>query len=408
MIRRTVAAVVAAFLLPTGPAGTAFADSAAPGRQPRGEVVRGRPSTADAPQLTAGVLYRDTLPPGGEARHYAVQLDAEKSAYLAVFALPGPGSEVAFGDGVDLSLESTDGTRCDSDHRTFSGDGAARPLGTWVKRTIGADEPCQEAHAYVLSVTRRSAATSDPAPWPLQIRLTTEPPLVTGATPGPAVSAGTRPPAPAAGTARGVAGGSDVAGAAELGAGVWKDEVPPGQTRFYEVPVDWGREAWIDAEFANAPVTKAGGFAASGVRVELYNPRWGFVGGAGGAYSGKQTSVTATTGKVAYANRWEPDERVSAARFAGPYYVAVTVHRDVAGFVRGPIPVTLRVGLEGEAQAAPRYDGDPTADLGLPGEESSGGESALRLAGFASLGAGSVLLLSLAVWVASARRRTGA
>ncbi|MFF3566064.1 hypothetical protein ACFYXS_39170 [Streptomyces sp. NPDC002574] len=408
MIRRMVAVVVAAFLLPAGPAGAAFADSAAPGRQPRGEVVRGEPSTADAPQLTAGVLYRDTLPPGEDARHYAVRLDAKNSAYLAVFALPEPGSEVAFGDGLDLSLESTDGTRCDSGYRTFSADGAARPLGTWVTRTIGADEPCQEAHAYILSVTRKSAGTSDPAPWPLRIRLTTEPPLASGATPGPAASAGTQTPAPAAGTARGAAGGADFAGAAELGAGVWRDEVPPGQTRFYEVPVDWGRQAWIDAEFANAQVTRAGGFAASGVRVELYNPRWGFVGGAGGSYSGKQTSVTATTGRVAYANRWEPEDKVSAARFAGPYYVAVTVHRDVAGFVRGAIPVTLRIGLEGDAQAAPRYDGDPDADLGLPGEESSGGESALRPAGFASLGAGTVLLLSLAVWVASARRRTGA
>lgn len=405
MIRRTMAAVVAAFLLAAGPAGAAFADSAAPAWQPRGEVVQGEPSTADAPQLTAGVLYRDTLPPGEGARHYAVQLDAKSSAYLAVFVLPEPGSEVAFGDGVDLSLESTDGTRCDSDHRTLSSDGAARPLGTAVTRTIGADEPCQEAHAYVLSVTRKSAGTSDPAPWPLQIRLTTEPGLVPGATPGPAASAGTRTPVPAAGTARGTRGGTDFAGAAELGAGVWKDLVRPGQTRFYKVPVEWGRQAWIDAEFANAPVTRAGGFAASGVRVEVYNPRWGFVGGAAGTYAGKQTSVTATTGTVAYANRWEAGGEVSAACCDGPYYVAVTVHRDVAGFVRGALPVTLRVGLEGEARAAPRYDGDPTADLGLPGEDGSGGESALRLAGFASLGAGTVLLLSLAVWAASARRR---
>ncbi|MFJ4847513.1 hypothetical protein [Streptomyces sp. NPDC088733] len=405
MIRKAVAVLVAALLLPAGPAAAAFADTAAPSWQPRGEAVRGEPSTADAPGLTAGVLYRDTLPPGEDARRYAVQLDATSSAYLAVFALPRPGSEVAFGDGVDLSLESTDGTRCDSAYRTFSGDGAARPLGTWVTRTIGADEPCQQAHAYILSVTRKSAGTSDRAPWPLQIRLTTEPALLPGATPGPAASAGTQTPAPAAGTARGTAGGTDFAGAARLGAGVWKDRVRPGQTCFYEVPVDWGRQAWIDAEFANAPVTGTGGFAVSGVRLEVYNPRWGFVTGATGSYSGRQTSVTATTGTVAYANRWESLDKVSAARFAGPYYVAVTVHRDVAGLVRGALPVTLRIGLEGEARAAPRYDGDPTADLGLPGEDGSGGESALRLAGFASLGTGTVLLLSLAVWAASARRR---
>ncbi|MEU4091097.1 hypothetical protein [Streptomyces sp. NPDC026673] len=403
MIRRALASVAAALALLTGPAGPALADQAVPSWQPRGEEVRGRASTADAPQLDPGVLYRDTLSAAEGTKNYAVDLDAGRSAYLAVFALPEPGSEVAFGDGIRLTLTSTDGTRCDSDYRTFSADGAARPIGTWVKRTIGEGEQCQQAHAYVLEVTRTSQGTSDAAPWPLQIRFTNEPGLVDGATPGPALSPGTQTPVPASGTGGRTSGGTDFASAAALAPGVWKDEVRPGQTRFYRVPVAWGQQAWVAADFANARVTKPGGYSGSGVRLEVYNPRWAFVRTDTAAYAGRPASVTTTTGRVAYANRYESSDLVSAARFDGSYYLAVTVHPEVAGFIGGAVPVTLRVDVEGTAQAGPSYDGDPTGDLGLPGEPGSG-NPVLRAFGFAALGAGTVLLLSLAVWVAAARR----
>ncbi|MGW3243300.1 hypothetical protein [Streptomyces sp. NPDC001070] len=403
MIGRALTAVAAALALLTGPAGAAFADPAVPSWQPQGEEVRGRASTADAPQLEAGVLYRDTLSAVEGGKNYALDLDAKHSAYLAVFALPAPGTEVAYGDGIELTLTSTDGTRCDSDYRTFSDDGAARPIGTWVKRTIAKGGPCQEAHAYTLEVTRKSQGTSDAAPWPLQIRLTTEPGLAAGATPGPALSPATRTPVPASGTGRNTSGGADFDHAAPLGPGVWKDEVLPGQTRFYKVPVGWGQQAWVATDFANAQVVKAGGYSGSGVRVEVYNPRWAFIGNGTASYSGKQTSVTATTGKVAYANRFESSDPVSAARFDGSYYLAVTVHPEVGGFVRGAVQVTLRVDVEGTAQAGPEYAGNPTADLGLPGEPGSR-NPVLRMLGFAALGAGTALLLSLAVWVAAARR----
>ncbi|MFF7210871.1 hypothetical protein ACFZAU_10065 [Streptomyces sp. NPDC008238] len=404
MIRRAVTAVVAAFALSAGAAGTALADAAVPSWQPQGEAVQGRASTADAPRLEPGVLYRDSLPADEGGRNYALDLDAVHSSYLAVFALPRPGTEVAYGDGIELTLTSTDGTRCDSGRRTFSDDGAARPIGTWVRRTIGGDGPCQDAHAYVLEVTRTSQGTSDAAPWPLQIRLTEEPGLTTGATPGPALSPATRTPVPASGTAHGATGGADFLHAGILAAGVWRDEVLPGQTRFYRVPVGWGQQAWVAADFANAPVTKPGGYSGSGLRVEVYNPRWAFIGTDTASYAGEQASVTATTGKVAYANRYESGDAVSAARFDGFYYLAVSVHPEVAGFVDGAVPVTLRVGVEGAAQAGPPYDGDPGEDLGLPGEPGSG-DPLLRALGFAALGAGTVLLLSLAVWTVAARRR---
>ncbi|MFE0626822.1 hypothetical protein ACFW3D_07615 [Streptomyces sp. NPDC058864] len=403
MIGRALTSVAAALALLAGAAGAAVADPAVPSWQPQGEQVRGRASTADAPQLTPGVLYRDTLTADEGGKNYALDLDAAHSSYLAVFALPRPGTEVAYGDGIELTLTSTDGTRCDSGRRTFSDDGAARPIGTWVERTIGGDGPCQEAHAYVLEVTRTSQGTSDAAPWPLQIRLTNEPGLTRGATPGPALSPGTQTPVPARGTARDATGGADLVHAGTLGTGVWKDEVLPGRTRFYRVPVGWGQQAWVAADFANADVTKPGGYSGSGLRVEVYNPRWAFIGTDTASYSGEQASVTATTGRVAYANRYESGNAVSAARFDGFYYLAVSVHPEVAGFVDGAVPVTLRVGVEGTAQAGPSYDGDPGEDLGLPGEPGSG-NPVLRTLGFAALGAGTVLLLSLAVWTVAARR----
>lgn len=417
MIRRALTSVAAALSLLAGvaagvvgagagaPAAAAAASAgpAVPSWQPQGERIRGRASTADAPRLEPGVLYQDTLAADEGAMYYALDLDAVHSSYLAVFALPRPGATVAYGDGIELALTSTDGTRCDSGRRTFSADGAARPIGTWVKRTIGGDGPCQEAHAYVLEVTRVSRGTSDAAPWPLQIRLTDEPALTAGAAPGPALSPATRTPVPATGPARDATGGADLGRAGILGAGVWKDEVLPGQTRFYRVPVGWGQQAFAEVDFANAEVTRPGGFSGSGVRVEVYNPRWAFVGTGTASYGGEQASVTATTGKVAYANRYESGDAVSAARFDGWYYLAVSVHPEVADFVAGAVPVTLRVVLEGAEQAGPSYDGDPDADLGLPGGPGSG-NPLLRALGFAALGAGVVLLLSLGVWTAIARR----
>ena len=60
------------------------------------------------------------------------------------------------------------------------------------------------------------------------------------------------PPEPVTGEARRRAGGAGFAEAAPLGEGVWRDDIRPGQTLFYKVPVGWGRQFNATAELGSS------------------------------------------------------------------------------------------------------------------------------------------------------------
>jgi hypothetical protein len=423
------AALLALSGLQTAPAyadGTPGAGPGAPATwQPQGAQLTGAAITADAPAMKPGVTYRDTIKVG-ETRLYGLVLDAASSAYVSAFALPPPGGRVAYGDGIELKLEGADGDTCDSSDAHFRADGGVRPVGTAVSRTIEKDAECQDANQYTLAVHRTSDGASDPAPWPLELRYVLEPPLKSGASAGqpPADSGGAGTPSPTpliTGTPRQAAGGTSFDTAAAVRTGIWKDKVLPGETRFYKVPVDWGQQATVFADFSSARVTDDSAFVASGVRLDAYSPVRRLLDDQEHAYDGTQTSVHEQLARVAYANRAADDTDVAEVRFAGWYYFAVSVHPDVAEAVSGPVPVTLRIEVSGAAKAGPDYAGDAhAAGIGVgphdvssadgtprsaaPGA-SAGGTSARRFLGFAALGAGTVLLLALAVWTLAARRR---
>lgn len=411
-------------------AGPAYADGtggATPGApatwQPQGAQLTGAATTADAPAMKPGVTYRDVVK-SGETRVYGVALDSVSSAYVSAFALPPLGGRVAYGDGIELKLESADGDTCDSDDAHFRTDGGVRPVGTAVARTIEKDGSCQDANQYTLSVHRTSDGASDPTPWPLELRFVLEPPLKAGASAGPPPAdpdgTGTASPTPLiSGTPRQAAGGPSFDTAAAVKTGIWKDRVLPGETRFYKVPVDWGQQATVFADFSTAPTLDDSAFVASGVRLDTYNPVRGLVDDQDHSYDGTQTSVHEQLAPVAYANREADDTDVAVVRFAGWYYFAVTVHPDVAKAVRGPVPVTLRIEVSGAAKAGPAYAGDAgAAGIGVGAHDvssangspqsaasASGSTSARRFLGFAAVGAGVVLLVALGVWTLAARRR---
>ncbi|MDF9814398.1 hypothetical protein [Streptomyces sp. SPB162] len=218
------------------------------------------------------------------------------------------------------------------------------------------------------------------------------------------------------GTPKPAQGGTSFDNAAAIKSGIWNDKVLPGETRFYKVPVDWGQHAVLFADFANAPAAKENSYQSAGVRLDAYNPARGHIDDDTESYAGKQTSITGQTVPVSYANRFESGGKVSATRFAGWYYFAVSVHPGVKSVVDGPIGVTLRLDVKGTAAPSPGYDGDAgKAGFGVGGDDlaradgtATGGtsDSTLRMVAFAALGAGTVLLLSLGVWVVTARRRS--
>jgi hypothetical protein len=425
-MKRTTFTVAAALLLLAAFQGPAAADGGGseptpttPATwQPRGSVLGGAATTADAPAMKAGTTYRDTIEPG-QTRMYGIALDGRSSAYASAFALPPSGSKVTYSDGIELKLVSADGTECDSQEEHFGDDGDARPVGTAVERTIGDDtDSCQGANQYTLQVHRTSAADSDPAAWPLELRYVLEPPLKSGSVPQPAPDAGTASPTPLTkGTVKQASGGTSFETAAAIRTGIWKDRVLPGETRFYKVPVDWGQQGTVFADFSSADrIGDAFDFTSSGVRLTAFSPVRQYVDGSDGTYSGTPTSLVEQLPQVSYANRSADDETVRRVRYAGWYYFAVTVHPDVAKQVRGAVPVTLRVQVKGTARSAPAYSGDPgAAGIGVGAHDVAAADgtatgagsssSALRAVAYGAFGAGTVLLLFLAVWFGAARRR---
>jgi hypothetical protein len=428
-MKRTMFAAAAALLAVAALPGRAAADTTAPPSpaapvvwQPQGTAISGTATTADAPALKPGTTYRDSIRPG-QTRMYGVALDARSSAYASAFAVPPAGSRVAYNDGIEIELTSADGTQCDSGEEHFDDDGDARPIGTAVARTItDPDDICQDANAYTLQVHRTSAGTSDPAPWPLELRLVLEPPLASGAVPGPVPTTPSASPTPlTAGTPRPASGGASFETAAAVRTGIWTDRVLPGETRFYKVPVDWGQRATVFADFSSAPDRKGFDLVGEGTRLTVFSPTRQYVDGVDAGYDGDPAALVEQLAPVAYANRTSDDDTVQRVRYAGWYYVAVTVHPDVARMVKGALPITLRVEVEGAAQAGPHYSGDPASSgIGLSRRAAeaadgtaTGGSSAsaapsssaLRLLGFGAIGAGTVLLLSLAVWYVLARRQ---
>ncbi|WP_435137168.1 hypothetical protein [Actinacidiphila sp. bgisy144] len=394
--------------------------------QPQGRVLTGAATTADAPVLKAGTTYQDTIKPG-QTRMYTIPLDAVSSAYASAFALPPTGVKVAYNDGIELKFTSADGTQCDSREAHFDDDGDARPVGTAVQRVAsGGYGSCEVADRYTLQVHRTSEAGSDQAAWPLELRYVLEPPLKAGAdrqSAPPDVTATASPTPLTTGTTKPASGGTSFETAAALRTGIWKDQVLPGETRFYKVAVDWGQQATVFADFSSAPLIGSSlNFVNTGVRLTSFSPVRQYVDGDDGSYSGAQTSLDTQVPTVSYANRSSDDDTVQRVRYAGWYYVAVTVHPDVAKQVSGAVPVTLRVQVSGTAQAGPPYAGDPgaagigvdaraaaSADGSAPSAAGTAGGApavpGLRMVAYGAFGLGTLLLIVLAVWFGAARRR---
>ncbi|MCT2589186.1 hypothetical protein LHJ74_04430 [Streptomyces sp. N2-109] len=382
---------------------------------------KGTASSADGPRLAKGGVYTDTLAPG-EKKYYSVELDAKSSAWLSAVAQPRTGSKVAFGDGISVVLEDTDGTGCSNEEVTFGADGTARPLAANAGRVIKPDDGCQDAGVYNFSVERESENTSDPSVWPVELRFMQEPP-VKGTVPTTPPETGNLPtaaPDPPTGEPEKIKGGTGFNDAVGMDEGVWKDRLRPGETRFYRVPVDWGQRLMLSAEFGTAQTSDENAYASGGVRVDVYNPARGYVGGEGAMYQADDpAAVPFAAAPVDYVNRYSYDGAASQTGVAGWYYVAVHAKAELGDFVKGSVPVTLRTSVTGKAEEGPSYEGDAAeAGFGVTDEDKEqatdgvtadeakeSGDDGLNLLAYGGIGAGTVLLLVLGVWTLTARRR---
>ncbi|MFI6941542.1 hypothetical protein ACIBI4_19885, partial [Streptomyces sp. NPDC050418] len=378
--------------------------------------VEGASGPGGASELAVDTTYRSTIRPG-QKLHYRVELDGASSAYVSVVALPALDDRVAFGDGIDVRLQSADGGRCASDSSGFGSADYPRPLVASVER-LADDGParCRAAGTYTVVVERAEGGrTASRAPWDLELDFVNEPALKGAApseTPGAGEAGGG---AGAGGLPDGAgeerAGGTSFHDAAAVGAGVWKGRVAPGRTLFYKVPVDWGQRLVAGAEFSGAG---GKGVVRAALRLGLHNPARTEVAAEQPQLSGSRVSaVLDATPAVAYGNRQASASEVTGMRFPGAYYLQLTLSPELAEqYGDGPLDVTLRVGVDGEAQDGPAYAGDPGIFQVDAADGQAGGtgdgtarDGGMQVVAAVAIGLGTALVLWLAVWAVVGWRR---
>jgi len=345
-----------------------------------GTRISGGPSATGAPTIRPG-QYVGTARPG-QTLWYALRLNSSATADLAVTAAPRPGAHVAYGDGLELRLATTggDGYACDTATARFGQDEGAMPLTGAVSRVPDqhADGPCDSAGRYLLSVHRTSAAASDRADWPIELRYLSRPPLPAGTVPAAARTDYGTPPPPLTGTPEDVSGGAGFDDATAIGTGVWRDRVRPGRTRTYKVHVGWGQQLTCAAEFANAPGVRPGAYP-SFVAVSAYSPDRVPVHDASDgrpqrAYDGAPVTVGLGTVPVAWTNRWADDEDVRPVREAGDYWITVGLGPGAAQLTSARsdgafVGYGLRVQVTGRELAGPQYRAPALTPSSSPGTQ---------------------------------------
>lgn len=415
-----LAAVLCATVALTGRPATAAGSPGAYGYDQADHVVDGAAGTGDAVALKAGGAYRSSLPKGAKV-YYGIDLDATSNAYVSVTAVPPAGTTVAATDGIRVSMQNASGTACTHRSATFGASRSPHPVAAWAAREAG-KALCKGGGTYYVVVERVDASGSSSDTWGLELTAVSEPPPArAGTTEAPQVWDSASPEA-VTGEARRRAGGTGFAGAVAVGQGVWQDDVRPGGTLFYKVPVDWGQQLSVTAELGGSD--GGSGYVTRALDLALYNPVRGSVDEAGLGYRGDERSVALEPlPPVEYRNRYSVVDHVNGMRFAGSYYLVVHLSTELAdSFGQGPLPVTLRVRVAGSAHAGPGYAAKPepgnifevtaqdrAAAVTGGAEEGTGGggNRSMKVLAVAGIGAGSVLLATLGAWTVSARRRDG-
>lgn len=377
--------------------------------------VDGATGTADAPRLQVGTTYRSSLPQGTKA-YYSFDLDADSNTYVSATAIPGKAARLSVTDGIRVSVQNRDSNSCSYQSASFGAARSPHPVTAWGARTVSpADPVCKGAGTYYLVVERVGTADSSPGAWDLELTAVSEPPVRKAGPTSAPKAWNSASPTPVTGAPRTRQGGAGYSRATTVGQGVWRADISPGQTLFYKVPLDWGRQLSATAELGTAGGGQ--GYAVDALGLALYNPVRAHVEDTSVGYDGQQQSLSlAPVPPVEYANRYAAGDQLSGMRFAGSYYLVLHLSKGVADeFGDGPFGLTLRVRLQGTAQDGPGYAGQsvPRNLFQVTGEDrrnaaaggTGSGNTAMKAVAVGGIGAGTVVLAVLGVWTVTARRR---
>ncbi|MFL6072915.1 MAG: hypothetical protein ACJ73S_05900 [Mycobacteriales bacterium] len=386
-MRHLTALLVAAVLDPYGAAGNGTSD-------PNG-----------APALVTGHAYVDTFTPG-QKRYYTITVPEGASPYVsATLIRPWDSFGDSVTDEVTIGLATTDdhdcGSQDESDSQTDSvrlvtvvaEPGPARTRGaTWSNGFSSDDQGCGKPGTYVVSV-ERDRDTADQTARRIALYYLAEPP-VTGQPPSPSPVntgklAGPAPPDFTA-AAKAVPGSDWMGTAPRVDSPVVNATIRPGETRYWQVPLQWGQRLSYAIRFDKVDVddsASVGTWVVNPVRADVDT-----IGSdASTTYDGKgdTTPLRNSTVPVAYGNRGSDSSEVDPVRFAGPYLIALHMNpnQPLAG---KDIPVHLAIRVSGSAQAGPGYQntkdtsaragGTASADRHVRWEFLAGGAAALLLA----------------------------
>ncbi|MEU0693340.1 hypothetical protein ABZ349_05045 [Streptomyces niveus] len=375
--------------------------------------ANGGTGTGDAGRLDGGFTYSDSIEPG-QKLFYQLDLDDSENGYVSATAVPELESLVDYGDKITVTMQDGDGKDCDSEQaRVLPTGDYPQPLTAYVSRTLNGKEygACREDGTYYVIVERESKPTSSPDAWDLELRFLTEPGLKAGGSTKAPEAWSSDSPGPPSDASGPRAGGAGFSAATSLDDGEWTAEIRPGESLFYRVPVDWGQQLFAAAELGSSD---GNGMVTGAMSLAVYNPARGLVDSTDTmSYNGdpKWTS-TDPAPPVNYANRFSSTPGKKAMRFAGWYYLRVSLNPEVGDkFGQNAYDLKVRVNVEGDAVDGPEYNGpaeefnvsDGNQEQAVDGENADSGPMTLVAVG--GIGTGTMLVLGLGGWALLARRR---
>lgn len=354
---------------------------AAPGlRQyaPSGKRVSGTADPLGAPVLTAG-QYVDSLAVA-QRTYYAVDLAQGVTPYLSATLVRPPG-KVPSGtyDNLVVELLGPDGTKCgDSSQGVSQSNGGTAATTVAVPGMVGSkwsgsyssasafggSGTCGLPGRYTVSVERDENSRGQ-GPLPVELRFLLEPPVANPADLPPAV-APVPPalPAPMLSTPlTPVSGGGSFSTAAELAPGSWVDEIRPGETLYYRVPVGWGQRFTFLAQVPPAQADLARSLPTAPLTALVAGPARTTLDLQPGAeesayysarYDADGASLSGSTPPVVFRNREVSDSQLRPYSLAGDHYLVVQLGA-VDSNADAAVPLRLAVEVTGGVQGEPSY-----------------------------------------------------
>lgn len=326
---------------------------------PVGEPVTGGTDAESAAEITAGD-WLDTADPENPKTYYKISRAQRNSTVQASVAYRAPAEAEGF---LDARLTTLEGDECEFNTGLGTTDQLSSAV---VSSTPYGESACTEAEELLLEVEYRSDVPSVP----LEIRVNELPSVANlDALPEPETSVTYQAPSKSGKTTE-VTGGTSFNDAEPLTPGTYSGTIVPGESLTFRMEADWGQQpaAAVTLPPASGQLEAVTDGEAH-VLLDIFSP--------GRAKSASQftdptteaevsllptekTNASATTTPVNFANfeNTDPDNGPTAS---GDYTIVLTL-QDTGENASLPMPFTLNVAANGEAQEGPEFEDQPIDD----------------------------------------------